>query len=145
MTSETKKGLIVRCEKVMTVHPLPIPIPTPPTYTPHPLGFFFFYWPFQGGSSVAVLLYFCVGDFICGVCFVYTIVLSCLVSHIFFTWCLSKVVLHVFGISWVLNIEFCVCIWICVFNRVCNWRVFNIKMTWAVNWIMIREMCTEWD
>ena len=30
---------------------------------------YFSNWPFQGGSSVAVLLYLCVRGFICGDCF----------------------------------------------------------------------------
>ena len=32
--------------------------------------YFFFYWPFQGGSSAVLFLYFCAGGLTCCVCFV---------------------------------------------------------------------------
>ena len=74
---------------------------------------------FQGGSSVAILLSSCVGDFICDVCFV---------PHLSFFWYLGKVVLHASSIS-----EYLAC---CFFVVV----VFLLLFFFCRLWIFLNQL-----
>ena len=60
---------------------------------------YFFYRPYEGGSSVASRLCLCDGGFICGVCFVIT----CSSSNLF--WMPEKTMLPDCGIFWVFYCE----------------------------------------
>ena len=71
--------------------------PQHPPQSPPPSSFF--YWPFQGCSSVAVFLCESVVSYV-------TFVLVLFVPHLSFSWCLVKVVLRACGISWVASYLF---------------------------------------